>query len=199
MPIEFYCTECHALLRTGDETAGGQARCPQCGAVVPIPPAPAIAELAGPPFPPPAELRSYALGRLFGPAVGVMILNALGIGYELFLAGWNLIGLGVAGVAGVAGGQQAVLRLVSGGLALGALLAMIVANGVAIAGAIQTVRLRSYTLGWVSAVLTMLPFSCVTFPPAAVCCLPVWPVDLAVGLWFLAVLNDPMVRAAFRR
>jgi hypothetical protein len=37
MPIEFFCTQCGRLLRTGDDTAGRQAKCPDCGAIVPIP------------------------------------------------------------------------------------------------------------------------------------------------------------------
>lgn len=37
MPIEFACTHCGKQLRTPDETAGRQAKCPQCGGVVPIP------------------------------------------------------------------------------------------------------------------------------------------------------------------
>jgi hypothetical protein len=37
MAIEFRCTGCQKLLRTADETAGKQAKCPQCGSVVPIP------------------------------------------------------------------------------------------------------------------------------------------------------------------
>jgi hypothetical protein len=37
MPIEFNCTQCGSLLRTPDETAGMQAKCPQCGTVMPIP------------------------------------------------------------------------------------------------------------------------------------------------------------------
>ncbi len=37
MPIEFRCTQCGKLLRTGDDTAGMQARCPECGSVMPIP------------------------------------------------------------------------------------------------------------------------------------------------------------------
>ncbi len=40
MPIEFRCTSCGKLLRTGDGTAGRQAKCPQCGAVVMVPAAP---------------------------------------------------------------------------------------------------------------------------------------------------------------
>jgi phage FluMu protein Com len=37
MPIEFRCTGCGKLLRTGDETGGQQAKCPACGVVTTIP------------------------------------------------------------------------------------------------------------------------------------------------------------------
>jgi phage FluMu protein Com len=63
MSIEFRCTQCTKLLRTGDETAGKQAKCPQCGAVMTIPaagsaappplaPLPPLYPLALPPLPP---------------------------------------------------------------------------------------------------------------------------------------------------
>ncbi len=52
MPIEFACTHCGKQLRTPDETAGRQAKCPQCGGVVPIPQAAAFAA-ASPAAPPP--------------------------------------------------------------------------------------------------------------------------------------------------
>jgi hypothetical protein len=57
MSIEFRCTGCGKLLRTGDNTAGRQAKCPQCGALVTIPAAPA-GQLTSPPppaFPPAAD------------------------------------------------------------------------------------------------------------------------------------------------
>jgi phage FluMu protein Com len=62
MPIDFRCTQCQRLLRTGDETAGKQARCPECGAIVPIPSPQdppsfvpiALDGAAAPPSPPPA-------------------------------------------------------------------------------------------------------------------------------------------------
>jgi len=38
MPIEFRCTGCGRLLRTGDDTAGKTAQCPECGAMVTVPP-----------------------------------------------------------------------------------------------------------------------------------------------------------------
>jgi phage FluMu protein Com len=37
MPIEFRCTGCNKLLRTGDHTGGLPAKCPECGAVQEIP------------------------------------------------------------------------------------------------------------------------------------------------------------------
>ncbi len=41
MPIEFRCTGCQRLLRTADDTAGKNVRCPECGAVMTVPqPAP---------------------------------------------------------------------------------------------------------------------------------------------------------------
>lgn len=45
MAIEFRCDQCGKLLRTGDETAGKQAKCPSCGTVqaIPLPGAPGSA------------------------------------------------------------------------------------------------------------------------------------------------------------
>ena len=69
MPIEFRCTRCQKLLRTQDDTAGKQAKCPQCGTIVEIPAAPAAA--APPPaassVPPVQDFQADPLAR---PAVG---------------------------------------------------------------------------------------------------------------------------------
>ena len=37
MPIEFRCTQCAKLLRTGDDTAGKQAKCPACETILTVP------------------------------------------------------------------------------------------------------------------------------------------------------------------
>lgn len=58
-PIEFRCTGCNKLLRTAADTAGKQAKCPECGRILPVP-APG-AGVPGetlpytPPPPPPSE------------------------------------------------------------------------------------------------------------------------------------------------
>lgn len=52
MAIDFRCTQCGKLLRTGDDTAGKQAKCPACGTVMTIP-TPGVALLSptpGSPF-----------------------------------------------------------------------------------------------------------------------------------------------------
>jgi phage FluMu protein Com len=56
MPIEFHCTQCGKLLRTGDDTAGKKAKCPQCGAVLPIP-EPAAAQSQNP-YQSPGEMET---------------------------------------------------------------------------------------------------------------------------------------------
>jgi phage FluMu protein Com len=37
MPIEFRCSQCNALLKTPDDTAGRTAVCPKCGADLAVP------------------------------------------------------------------------------------------------------------------------------------------------------------------
>ncbi len=63
MPIEFRCARCNKLLRTGDDTAGKQAKCPECGAVMPIP-----MPGAGPSSPYEPMGRLEAVGSPFGSA-----------------------------------------------------------------------------------------------------------------------------------
>ncbi len=37
MAVEFRCKQCDKLLRIGDDAAGRQAKCPECGAISPVP------------------------------------------------------------------------------------------------------------------------------------------------------------------
>ena len=49
MPIEFRCTDCNKLLRTKDESAGKQAKCPECGKRLTVPIATPAPDIASPP------------------------------------------------------------------------------------------------------------------------------------------------------
>ena len=62
MPIEFRCAQCGKLLRTPDETAGKQAKCPECGAVMRIP-----APVPGSPLPVPGPGPANPFARPVAP------------------------------------------------------------------------------------------------------------------------------------
>jgi hypothetical protein len=64
MPIEFRCSHCGKLLRTGDDTVGRQAQCPECGAISTVPSAPLPSEL---PTLASAPLTPQPGGNPFGP------------------------------------------------------------------------------------------------------------------------------------
>jgi hypothetical protein len=51
MPIEFRCDQCGKLLRTGDDTAGRKAQCPECGALSTVPGMTEPSEAPIPPLP----------------------------------------------------------------------------------------------------------------------------------------------------
>ncbi len=94
MPIEFRCTECGKLLRTPDDAAGKQAKCPACGALVAVPepaaaPPPPPPELPGSPFgekpgyaPQPGPVNPYASPAAHAPSVGEAVAAA-GISRQL--------------------------------------------------------------------------------------------------------------------
>ena len=67
MAIEFRCTQCNKLLRTGEGTAGKQAKCPECGTILTVPEAGiAPPDAAPPPTPPPTPPGGEA-GSPFSP------------------------------------------------------------------------------------------------------------------------------------
>ena len=91
MAIEFRCVQCGKLLRTGDETAGKQARCPECGSVMAIPQAsaaPADAILADS-----VGVDQPAAGTTpFGPSLsqGPITPSPLDVG-DVFGRSWSIL------------------------------------------------------------------------------------------------------------
>jgi len=84
MPIEFRCTGCQQQLRVPDESAGKNAKCPKCGAILVVPaafgapfpglspsaPAPAGFPAPQPQFPTSAPAKPPAGGSPFGSSPG---------------------------------------------------------------------------------------------------------------------------------
>jgi uncharacterized RDD family membrane protein YckC len=62
MPIEFACTQCGKQLRTPDESAGRNAKCPQCGTVMQVPQPGAFAPHQAAFAPLPSSSRGAAAG-----------------------------------------------------------------------------------------------------------------------------------------
>ncbi len=132
MPIEFSCSKCQRTLRVPDDSAGREARCPQCGTISTVPsPPPAAAEFPQAVAPPPtqtdqenpystpysdaqpfatdhaaehADYRNPATWATLGERLGAAILDGL------IASAAALPGLGVW-LAGLGGGNDAVLIL----------------------------------------------------------------------------------------
>ncbi len=196
MPIEFRCSNCNRLLRTGDETAGLQAECPECGALTTVPE-------ASPEMQPPRDFGKASAGwravgdrplveddrlamiRVAGPANGLLFLAGfIFVLQALALASYLLQMQPVAMQQPVPVGfrwmlepQVAVLSHLFG-MAMSALVFI---------GAYRMKRLRSHRLAEVAAVVAMIP--CIS-----PCCL----LGLPFGIWAILVLEDPSVKAAFR-
>jgi phage FluMu protein Com len=218
MPIEFRCTHCNRLLRTPDETAGKQAQCPECGAITTIPSVSTAAPLgsapqspfapgqpaSGAPWPPQqadelahATARSYASRRVAGPAIVLIVLAALGIAWQLFFFA-QLARKGADAVLSDEVRQMQPVqdllaqnpdmeRWMVPGSAISAGVTLVISI-VMLLGALSMKNLHSFGFAMVAAVLALIP--CAT----PCCCLP-----LPFGIWALVVLNDPSVKAAFRR
>lgn len=90
MAIEFRCTQCGKLLRTGDETAGKHAKCPECGMVSMIPSASAPIGAAGPtdsgnPYQSPSPFAPLPSGQAHG-SISPQVLD-LG---DIFSRTWTI-------------------------------------------------------------------------------------------------------------
>jgi len=216
--IEFRCTGCNRLLRTGDNTAAKQAKCPECGTIVTIPagqtpPSPAAAPGSAPPpfaspqaenpyrspdtavpsFGPmptaPANLRAYALDRVSGPGIALIVMGALGVPIAVIASVVNIVNLnaGVPPVPDPAMGEF--FGEFQSGMMIGQVFGSVIGIGVSIlliVGGVKMKNLRSYGLCMAAAILAAIPcFS-------SCCCL-----EVPFGIWALVVLADKQVSAAF--
>jgi hypothetical protein len=211
MPIEFHCTQCGQRLRTPDDTAGKQARCPDCGTLVPIP---AESEPSGEratpgsdvpkpdqvpvnPFADPPPVNPYQTpvapagasrltpaevrGRLLGPAVG-MIAGAV---FSALYTVTNLVVVLTVGVDQLGAEMPADPRLANF-LVWVVNLLLVIVPVLVIIGAVAMLRVKSYGIAKTGAILALFPCHCC------------FPITLPFGIWGLMVLNDIGVRAVFQ-
>jgi hypothetical protein len=212
MPIEFRCSQCGKLLRTGDETAGRPAQCPECGALTTIPgattpsgPTPPLAPLggeyltaSGTPYsgdPQPggayafrAAPDPFAAQRVSGPATALIVTAILGLVLQVLILLVNLVHMAMqAGARVVPHVPNDFPEMIGGGANVVAGAIGIVLSILVLIGALRMKNLESHSFALAAAILAIIPC---TSP----CCL----LGVPFGIWALVVLNDSSVKAAFR-
>ena len=131
--------------------------------------------------------------RVSGPAIGIMVTSVIGLVVAALSLILNLFGAGIgaAGMMGAFGGagdlEDAGFTFVQMVSSVLQAIAGLVVGVVCLFGANKMRNLESYKLAMASSVLIMVP--CIS-----PCCI----LGLPFGIWGLVVLNDSIVKAAFR-
>jgi len=224
MPIEFRCGGCGRLLRTADDSAGKQAKCPECGTVMEVPPGGSAASGGGYGEPPGPGPEQAAPGSPFAstplPAVDpenpYQASGVYSLGPGLTTEGQQLAAGRVEG--------PAVGLMITAGLSAVFILLAIVMNLLSIAGVRPFAQphdelpmLISGGVGLVTNLFSLAVAAVIFFgaqkmknlqsygfavaaavvamvPCLSPCCL----LGLPIGIWALVVLTDPYVKTAFR-
>jgi hypothetical protein len=234
MAIEFRCGQCGKLLRTGDDTAGRMAQCPECGSQTPIP-LPAQPEPAAPldveiiepddpgrpfagstgasPFGAgPRDSQSgenpyqspqfagqagsdyqpspaYAINRVSGPAIGLIVTGGLGL--LMHLASLFLSMFVQFGAVGNNPGVRPMPGFVQPEFGIGFAIAQhalgVGLSVLVLVGGMKMKKLENYGLVMAASIVAVIP----CFSP---CCL----LGLPIGIWALVALNDPYVKSSFK-
>jgi phage FluMu protein Com len=216
MAIEFRCTQCNRLLRTGDETAGRHAQCPECGAISAVPTSTATSEAPAPTFAPAGgnpfgvwqapDVQSPSDNPYQSPVSPMYSLPGRADPFAMQRVSGPATALIVTAILGLIGNALSlafILVVFSGALpmppnndlddftGIGNLIIAVIGlfGGVLIlVGAMKMKKLESYGLAMAGAIVAMIPY-------ISPCCL----LGLPFGIWALVVLADGSVKAAFRR
>ncbi|MGD0516013.1 MAG: hypothetical protein ABSA26_00630 [Thermoguttaceae bacterium] len=215
MSIEFHCSRCGRLLRTGDDTAGRLAQCPECGGQTQVPaqemPAqPAPLSGAGGSFDSGSQQRADSAGYQtpyqtppgHGPGPGAqgnylyasqrvsapavcLIVSAVLWLVLNFLGMVYTIFMPVAAMHRNANAMPEIF--VTGPVALIQGIAEIVVCIVVLIGAIKMKGLENYGFAMVASIIALIP-----------CIGPCCGLSLPFGIWALVVLSDPAVKSSFK-
>lgn len=224
MPIEFRCSQCGKLLRTGDDTAGRQAQCPECGSLSTIP----GPSSASPPPEPISRDSSQAMpGNPFGRAPESAGVGGSDNPYQSpndgpgFAATFGqpdpfaaqrvstpatiLIVIGVLGVISQVLSMLINLAQVNLGAGMGPrgaeVFPFMFGAGVSVVLSLIFLGLSGVVIVGAMKMknlenysLAMAAAVIAMIPCTSPCCL----LGLPVGIWALVILNDSSVKAAFR-
>lgn len=225
MPIEFRCAQCQKLLQTPDETAGKQAKCPQCGTIQQIP-SPTTAPPPASPFAPGTPSLGPAAEAPSGAPSGQANPYQSPGDYGTAPTAWSdpsylrtyaldrvstpatlLIVTGSLGlVLQVLGAVVNVIQMVGLGAvqpgAGGGMEMLLLSGGFGVVSSLIGIAISTIViLGGLkmkrleSHTWAMTSAIVALIPCISPCCL----LGLPFGVWALVVLNDPQVRMAFRQ
>ncbi len=210
MSIEFRCEQCQFLLRTGDDSVGKKARCPQCGNIQIVTAqandiSPVEPQVETPfhtnPTPQPVQQppqNPFAVDPAPNPYEAATSANPAPLPSASVRS--KVIGPAIANLVAsilsilltalvILGG---IINVVEDGMADDDAI-MFVMFGVSIfllllsaVGAIQMLRQRTYGLAVTAVIVAVVPTNCL------------WCLTLPFGIWGLVVLLDPEVRKSFR-
>lgn len=136
--------------------------------------------------------RALVASKVSGPAIGLMVVGGLGVVWNLFSLGMNLLGTGLTlpGMMGDQDAAQRAMQAMSGGVGILFGVIGLAISALVIFGAMKMRTLTNYGLSLASAILAMVPgLTCW-------CCCFGLP-GLPIGIWALVVLLDNNVKQSF--
>jgi hypothetical protein len=217
MSIEFNCGQCGRLLRTGDDTAGRMAQCPECGAQTQVPISattdyqspflPGGGERTPDSFvPESAEFKSKQNTAQADVGPGPEPGHPANTSYALQRIAAPATCLIVTSILGLAFGSLHFLgtvmnvgaaahfaprefmpELFVGPVALIQSSLGIIMSVVVLAGSVKMKGLDNYGFSLAAAILAIIP-----------CTSPCCFLGLPFGIWALVVLSDPIVKSSFK-
>jgi hypothetical protein len=219
MPIEFRCSQCGKLLRTGDDTTGRQAQCPECGAISTVPSFAAPSEPPAQPSSLPGAASPFGAGAATGPETSDNPYQSPTAPTYVPPGQLDLVALQRVSGPATALIVTAILGMIAQALGIVANLAQIgmgpgmhhrrndmpfpamMEGGVGIAGAVIGIIVAVVILIGATKMkklenyaFAMAAAIIAMVPCISPCCL----LGLPFGIWALVVLSDGRVKAAFR-
>jgi len=151
-------------------------------------PGPSVPPSAMPPMP--GAVASNATQIVAGPAIALIVTACIGALAQVASILINLLGIGMAGIAGSQGSHNqelpAWVNMMSGGVGIAFNILGLAMSVVVFMGAMKMKKLEAFGFAMAATIIAMVP--CVS-----PCC---W-IGLPVGIWALVVLNKPEVKSAF--
>jgi hypothetical protein len=128
--------------------------------------------------------NAAAMDAVKGPAIGLMATAGIGAAFQVLGLLLNLLGTGMGAIAG---GQEALGSMMSGGIGILSSLIGLAMSVVVFMGASKMKNLQSYGFAMAATVIAMIP--CI-----GPCCI----LGLPIGIWALVILLKPEVKGAFQ-